>query len=165
MSEVDLAIIVGVGLSATLSFLRGIFREALSLFVWLAAILITLYFSRQFATILPIDSVQSQLARINISAVILFFGTLFVGAIFKWIAAQTLVGSRLGIADRLGGVVFGIGRGVIIVALLVLAANLVPELKLEQWWQDSKLIPHFHKAATFIHAGLPDTVGRHFDIN
>ena len=165
MSELDLVIIACIALSAALSFLRGIVREAFSVFVWMAAILITLYFSSQFATLLPIDSVQSPLARANISAVILFLGTLFAGGLCKWIAVQALVGSRLGLVDRLGGVFFGIGRGLILVTLLVLAANLVPELKLEQWWQDSRLIPHFHKAAAFIHAGFPETVGRHFDIN
>ena len=165
MSEVDLVIIAGIGLSAALSFFRGVFREALSLFVWLAAILITLFYSSRFASLLPIDTVQSPLARANISGVVLFMGILFVGTIVKWFIALMLAGATQGVFDRLIGVVFGAMRGVVIAALLTLAANLVPELKRELWWQNSVLIPHFQTLAAFIHTRLPETVGRHFDFN
>lgn len=140
------------------------FREALSLAVWLGAILITLYYSSRFASLLPIDEVQSPMARASISGVILFMGTMFVGGILKWFLARILASSTLGFVDRVGGVVFGALRGATVVALLVLAANLSPELKREAWWQSSSLIPHFQGVARFIHARLPDTLGQHFDI-
>ena len=165
MSEVDLVIIAGVGFSAVLSFFRGVIREALSLFVWLAAILISLYYSSRFASLLPIDAVQNPLARANISAVMLFLGTMIVGTIAKWFVTRIIAGTSLSVVDRLGGVIFGAIRGSVIVTLLVLGANLAPELKSEPWWQSSKLIPRFQSMAAVIHAGLPETVGRHFDIN
>lgn len=146
-----------------LSFFRGIFREALSLGVWLCALLLTLAYASRFATLLPIDSVQSPLARANISGVILFIGTLFIGGIVKWFVASLLVGSTLRIIDRVGGVAFGLLRGVLIVALMVLGANLAPELKREQWWQESMLIPRLQTIASTIHVRLPESVGQHFD--
>ena len=165
MSEVDLVIIAGIGFSAILSFFRGVISEALSLLVWIAAILISLYYSSRFASLLPIDTVQSPLARANISAVLLFLGTFFVGTIAKWFVMRIFAGTSLSVIDRLGGVGFGAIRGAVIVTLLVLGANLAPDLKTERWWQNSKLIPRFQKAAAVIHAGLPETVGRHFDFN
>lgn len=141
------------------------FREAMSLGVWLGAILVTLYYSSRFASLLPIDSVQSPMARATISGVTLFIGTLFVGGVLKWFVTQILARSRLGFVDRLGGVAFGTVRGSLIVTLLVLAANLAPELKTERWWQGSRLLPYFQTTAEFIHTRLPETLGQHFDIN
>ncbi len=146
-----------------MSFVRGVFLEALSLGVWLCALLVTLYYASRFATLLPIDSVQSPLARANISGVILFIGTLFVGGIVKWFVASLSVSSTLRVVDRAGGAAFGFLRGVLIVALMVLAANLAPELKRELWWQESALIPRFQAIAGTIHARLPETVRQHFD--
>ena len=148
-----------------MSFFRGVVGEALSLTVWLSAVLITLNYSSTFAGLLPIDSVQSPLARAVISGVALFMGTLFVGGILKIFVARIFVNSKLRIVDRLVGVGFGALRGVVIVALLALAANLSPELKRESWWQNSSLLPGFQTMAKFIHAQLPDSVGQHFDFN
>lgn len=147
-----------------MSFFRGVAHEAVSLLVWFAATLITLNYSGNFATLLPIDSVQSPLARASISGVLLFMGTLFVGGIIKVFVANLFASARLRFLDRLLGVGFGALRGVIIFALLVLAANLSPELKTESWWQSSSLIPSLQTMAGFIHAQLPDSVGQHFDI-
>lgn len=148
-----------------MSFFRGLVSEALSLAVWVAAVLVTLNYSSTLAGLLPIDSVQSPLARATISGVALFMGTLFTGGILKLFVARIFVDSKLRFVDRLVGVGFGALRGVVIVALLVLAANLSPELKRESWWQSSSLIPRFQTMARFIHAQLPDSVGQHFDFN
>lgn len=148
-----------------MSFFRGLVSEALSLAVWIAAVLITLSYSSHFAGLLPIDSVQSPLARATISGIALFSGTLFIGGILKLFVSRIFIDSKLRIVDRLVGVGFGALRGVVIVALLVLGANLSPELKRESWWQDSSLIPRFQSMAKFIHAQLPVSVGQHFDFN
>ncbi|MFK7995952.1 MAG: CvpA family protein [Granulosicoccus sp.] len=165
MSNVDLLILACIGLSAAMSFFRGVVHEALSLTVWIGAILLTLNYSSSFATLLPISSVQSPLARASISGVALFGGTLFVGGIIRIFVAQIFANSKLRFVDRFLGVGFGVLRGVVIVALLVLAANLSPELKRESWWQSSSLIPRFQSIAGFIHTQLPESVGQHFDFN
>lgn len=147
-----------------MSLFRGMFSEALNLAVWLGAILITLYYSSRFAALLPIDTVQSPLARASISGVTLFLGTLFVGGVLKWILARMLAGSTQGFVDRVSGFLFGAARGAVMASLLVLAANLAPELKNEGWWQESVLIPRLQSIASFIHARLPDSLAEHFDI-
>ena len=163
MSEVDLAILAVVAISAFISFVRGFFREAMSLGTWFAAVLITLVYTSRFAILLPIDAVESAQARAAISALTLFIGTMIVGSLINWLFERVMARSTLGKADRLVGVVFGVARGAIIVTLLVLAANLVPALKQENWWQESLLLPRFQTLAKFVHAQLPDTIGQHFD--
>lgn len=163
MSEVDLVILAVIVLSAIISFMRGFFREAMSLGTWVAAIAITLFFTSRFSVLLPIDTVQSPQARATISALSLFCGTLFMGGLINWVFGRIMSQSIVGKLDRAVGVGFGILRGIIIVSLLVLAANLVPELKQEVWWRDSGALPSFQKIAKSMHAQLPEGLAQHFD--
>jgi len=143
--------------------MRGFRREAMSLITWIAAIGITLVFTSRFSVLLPIDTVQSPQARATISAVSLFFGTLFMGNLINWVFGRIISRNLIGPLDRTVGVMFGIGRGAIIVSLLVLAANLVPELRQESWWRESSLLPKFQNIAQTIHKRLPDGIAQHFD--
>ena len=163
MSEVDLVILAVIFFSAIISFLRGFSREAMSLGTWTMAIAITLLFTSRFSVLLPIDTVQSPQARATISAVSLFVGTLFMGGIINWVFERIMSRTKIGKIDRAVGVGFGVVRGVIIVRLLVLLANLVPELKQEVWWRNSAALPHFQKVAKTMHARLPDGIAQHFD--
>jgi membrane protein required for colicin V production len=163
VSEVDLVILAVIVFSAIISFTRGFFREAMSLGTWTVAILITLVYTSRFSVLLPIDTVQSPQARATISALGLFVGTLIMGGIINWVFERIMSRSKIGLIDRSIGAGFGIVRGVIIVSLLVLAGNLVPELKQEVWWRNSAVLPHFQKIAESIHARLPDGIAQHFD--
>ena len=163
MSEVDLVILAVIIFSAIISFMRGLSREAMSLGTWLVAITVTLVYTSRFSVLLPIDTVQSPQARATISALSLFVGTLFMGGIINWVFERIMSRSTIGKWDRAIGVGFGIVRGVIIVSLLVLAANLVPELKQEGWWRNSAALPTLQKIAESMHAKLPDGIAQHFD--
>ncbi len=163
LSEVDLVILGIFALSALISVMRGFFREAMSLAIWGGAVIITLAYSDRIATLLPIERVESQQARATISAVVLFAGTLLAGNLINWVLGRIMARKTLNIADRVTGVFFGMVRGLIIVSLLVLAANLVPELKQEPWWVESTLLPKIQPVAQFVHARLPEEIGQHFD--
>ena len=165
MSGIDVAIVIVVALSALISLVRGFFKEAVSLATWVAAVIITLTYTSRFAGLLPADSIESPTARAAISAVVLFFGSLLLGALINWLFQKIMAGGQLGVLDRAVGVLFGAARGGIIVALLVLSAHLVPTLKKENWWRQSLLIPHFQSVAQFIHAQLPGEVAQHFDLS
>jgi len=67
--------------------------------------------------------------------------------------------------DRVGGVVFGLLRGLIIASLLVLLANLTPNIKQEQWWRGSAFLPALQYIAKGIHNQLPDEVAQHFSFS
>lgn len=137
----------------------------MGLFQWLAAILITLFFANRFASLLPMDMVESPLARATISSFILFFGTLAVCTIIIWFLERIFPRAALTRLDRGMGLGFGFVRGIVLVSLLVLAANLVPDLKQETWWRESRLVSKFQKVAKFLHARLPDSIGQHFDVS
>lgn len=161
-SGIDLIILLVIGLSIAVSAIRGFFKEAVSLLTWVAAILITLMFTSRFASLLPRDTVEGPQARYAISAMVLFFGTMVLGSMINYLFQKIISNSNQGYLDRLLGVGFGAGRGVVIVTLLVLMANLIPTFKQETWWRESAFIPPMQKAAKFIHAQLPQELAQHF---
>ncbi len=165
MSGIDLAVLAVILVSALISFMRGFFREAVSLATWIMAILITLMFTSKFSTLLPTETIETPVARASISAMILFFGTLAIGAMISWLFQRIVDNNSLTKIDRTAGVVFGCGRGVIIVVLLVLAAHLSPSIKQETWWKGSATMPYFEYAARLLHAQLPGSIATHFDFS
>ena len=165
MSGIDIAIVVVVLLSALISYFRGFFKEAMSLTVWVGAILITVGFSSRFASLIPADAITTPSARLAASAVVLFLGTLLVGAVANFLVRRIVASARLKLADRIIGVVFGLARGVVIVAVLVLVAHLSPELRTERWWVESELLPEFQTMARAIHRQLPQELAQHFDFS
>ena len=63
--------------------------------------------------------------------------------------------------DRALGVVFGIARGIVIVAILVLCAGLTA-LPKDPWWKESLFLPHFQVLAEEIRSLLPPEVAALF---
>jgi len=161
-SGIDLLILLVVGVSVAVSAIRGFFKEAISLLTWLSAILITLMFTSRFASLLPRETIESPQARFAISALILFFGSMIVGSLINFLFQKILSTGDQGKLDLWLGIGFGAGRGVVIVTLLVLMANLIPTFQQESWWRESAFIPPVQRAAKFIHAQLPQELAQHF---
>ncbi len=163
MSIVDAIIIIVLVVSILVSFVRGFFREFMSLATWVVALLVTLFLSRQFATLLPKDTIESVTARLSISAITLFIGCLMLGGLINYLFQLINAKGDIGIFNRLAGIVFGLGRGVVIVAMVVLGAHLFPGMQQEVWWQESRLLPKFDRVAASIHKQLPLELADHFD--
>lgn len=163
MSIVDAIIVTVLLVSILVSFVRGFFREFMSLATWIVAILVTLFLSRQFATLLPKDTIESVTARLSISAITLFIGCLMLGALINFLFQLIHADRDIGLFNRLAGILFGLGRGVVIVSMVVLGAHLFPGMQQEVWWQESRLLPKFDKVAESFHKGLPLELANHFD--
>ncbi|MGQ7843557.1 CvpA family protein [Granulosicoccus sp. 3-233] len=163
MSEVDVVILALLAIAAVVGALRGFLREAMSLLVWLAAILLTLVYTSRFAGILPIEKVGSGQTRASISALVLFAGTLMVGNFINWVVGRATRRKAIAPPDRIIGAVFAFARALVMMTLLVLMANAVPDLREETWWRESRTLPMFQQMAQFIHARLPDGTWQYFD--
>jgi len=162
-SGIDLLILVLIAISMFISAVRGFFREAVSLATWVGAILITLLFTSRFASLLPRDTIESAEARYAISALILFFTSLILGGLINYLLQKILATSEKSRLDFSLGIAFGAVRGIVIVTILVLLANLFPGFKQETWWRQSFFIPPLQSVAQFIHAQLPRDLAQHFD--
>ncbi len=164
-SGIDLFILVLIAVSVAISAIRGFFKEAVSLATWVAAVLITLMFTSRFASLLPRDTIESPQARYAISALLLFFGSMILGSLINYLFQKILKASDRSKLDMWLGIGFGAARGVVIVTLLVLLANLIPTFKQESWWRQSAFLPPVQRAAQFIHAQLPRELAQHFDFS
>jgi membrane protein required for colicin V production len=64
--------------------------------------------------------------------------------------------------DRFAGLLFGLARGVLIIAVLVFLARTTP-LPKEAWWLDSQLMPMFQSIALWLESQLPPGFIPHLD--
>lgn len=160
MIWVDYAIVGIILISAFISLLRGFVKEALSLTGWVLAFWISLTFSGNMAGILE-RSIESPTLRLIVAFAILFLATLMVTAVVNFFAARLVRVTGLTGTDRVLGMLFGVLRGTVLVAVLVLLAGLTA-LPHDPWWSQSLLVPQFQSVAVWLRGFLPSDVARNF---
>jgi len=156
MTAVDYAIVAIILLSAVVSIIRGFVREALSLAGWILAFWVALSFTRELAMLLE-GYIGVPSARLALAFLGLFLATLLLTALVNFLAGQMVERTGLSGTDRVLGVVFGMIRGAVIVAILVLLAGFtaVPE---DAWWSRSYLLHHFQELALWVRGFLPPDI-------
>ena len=156
MIWVDFLILGVIGVSTLLSLLRGFIREAISLASWVAALWIGIAFFRDLSEFLQ-PWVATPSVRDVLAFAGLFVAVVLLGGLVNYLAGQLVSKSGLTATDRMLGTVFGVLRGAIIVAALVLLAGLtaLPE---DPWWAQSILLEHFQGLAEWLRGFLPDDV-------
>lgn len=145
MIWVDYVIIGIIALSAIIGLARGLIREVLALGVWIAALLAAWFFYRPLADQLT-PWLETPSLRMGVAVVLIVIGVLVVGAIIGWVLSLLVEKTGLTGTDRLLGMVFGAGRGAVVVALLVFLASLTPVVE-DPWWAQSDLLPRFQLLA------------------
>lgn len=160
MIWVDYVILVIIALSALISLFRGFVKEAFSLLVWIAAFWLSWMFFRDLAGYL-IQWISLPSARLGISFALIMITVLIVGGIINFLLSQLVEHTGLTGTDRMLGIFFGIGRGVIIVAILILLAGLTA-MPQDPWWNDSKLIVYFQELSLWLKGFLPEDIAGHF---
>lgn len=151
-----LAIIV---ISALLSLWRGFFKEALSVITWVVAIAVALLYYEPMGELLS-GFISSPTVRYISGGTLLFISVLLLGGTLNYLVSQLVSKTGLTGTDRALGIIFGLLRGVVIGALIVMLAGLTT-LPQEQWWLDSRLISYFQDLALWIRSFLPVSVAQH----
>ena len=132
LNWVDAVVLVVLALSALLAFARGLVREALGLGAWLVAGFIASPYGL-FPAVQP--WVRGQFNDPSTADIVAFGGVFLVSLVILWVVAGSLSSfvqrSALGGLDRTLGLLFGLGRGVVILGCVyILAALALPP---EQW--------------------------------
>lgn len=161
MHWVDIAVIVIVALSIIIGLFRGLIKEAISLATWIVAIWIGLVFSDRLVGLMPF-SVGSGTVDSLIAFVILFVIVLILGGIINYMAGHLVDKTGLSGTDRMLGLVFGLMRGVLIIAALVLLASLT-NMPNEAWWQKSLTLPYFGEISAWLKEFLPEAMAKKFN--
>jgi membrane protein required for colicin V production len=161
MTWVDYAILAIIGISALISVFRGLIREVLSLVAWACALFVAQTFMHEVSGLFAAH-VDLPSARLILAFGSLFVGTLLVAALVNLLVGKLITETGLTGTDRMLGVFFGIGRGVLIVAILVLVAGLTP-MPQDPWWQGSVMLPRFQSLAMWMRGYLPAEAAAYFE--
>lgn len=153
MPIIDIIIAVALTLSIIIGFVRGFVKEAISIATLVIAIWASLYFGPALGGIseswLSAPELQIWFGRILLFAVILAVGGLLGWGISKLVRLSVLSG-----VDRFLGSMFGAIRGILLVALFVIAGQL-SGFDNDRWWLQSRLLPHFEVVADWIKVMAP----------
>ncbi len=160
MTWVDFFIIGIIALSAIISLIRGFIREAFSLAAWILAFWISWMFFRDLAV--HLDMIEVQSLRLGAAFGILFLVALILGALVNFLIGQLVQKTGLSGTDRVIGVLFGVARGAVLVAIMVLLAGLTP-FPNDAWWQESHLIGYFQELAIWLRDLLPPDIADKFN--
>lgn len=161
---VDAVVAVIVLLSAFLAYNRGFTREVIAIGGWLVAALAAFYFAPMVEPLMrEIPVVGAQLEKSRVISMIAAFtlvvaAGLLVLAVFTPIFASAIQDSVLGPLDRALGFVFGIARGVLLIAVAYLTYGYTSVGEFEQSLEASGTAPAFEIVAvddaaskTFVH--------------
>lgn len=158
MNWVDYAILAIIGASVLISLWRGFTKEALSLAGWVIAAWVALSFADNLQALLePHISVPSL--RLIVAFAILFIVTLFLAGLVNYLAGQVIKKTGLSGTDRMVGIFFGIARGILVVAVLVLIGGMTP-LPQDPWWGESQFMHYFQDMAIWMRQFLPDDIAK-----
>lgn len=136
--------------STLIGVMRGFLREAVALGFWLVG----LWGAWQFGPLvephlggyLALPSVRPWVGRLVVLVAVLLV-SLLVGYLLRSFARS----AGLGLMDRMTGLLFGMARGLVLVGLMVICAELV-HLNHEPWWNRSKLIPYGERVGDWLRA-------------
>lgn len=154
MVWVDWCILVVLAVSVVFGVLRGFVKEALSLAAWVLGFWVALAHWSMLAGKLG-GWIDSRGAAATVAFGALLFGTLLVGALINHFVAKGLEKAGLQGFDRALGALFGLVRGVAIVAVLLLFAGLLHADRSDSW-QRSTLVPYFGPVAKWLRTHLDD---------
>jgi membrane protein required for colicin V production len=121
--------------------------------LWLGAGWVALHYNHAFAAYLE-KAIPPEPARMAVSFVAIFIGVLLLGGMVGFLLGKLVSSTGLGGTDRLAGLLFGVARGALIVAVLVMLAGVTP-LPEEPWWKQSRLIPPFQNLAVWLRGQVP----------
>jgi membrane protein required for colicin V production len=159
LTLVDLAVIALVGVSVLFALWRGAVREVLSLASWVVAFFAAKIFAPALAGwFAPLSNYEN--VRLGAAWLAVFFVALIGVSVVAILVSGTLKSIGLGFADRLLGALFGLARGLVIVALLVLASGLtsVPQ---SAAWQQAVLRPTVEGLGVFARSFLPEALAKY----
>ena len=153
MPIIDIIIAIALVASIIVGFVRGFVKESISIAALVIAIWASLYFGPAVGEVSQswLSSVEAQVwfGRILVFAIVLSIGGLLGWGISKLVRLSVLSG-----LDRMMGSLFGMLRGIIVVALLVIFGQ-YSGFDNDDWWLDSRLLPHFEVVADWIKVMAP----------
>jgi membrane protein required for colicin V production len=150
---IDIIIAVAITISIIVGVFRGLIKEAVSIAALIIAIWAALFFGPAVGNVseswLSSEELQTWFGRALVFAVILA-----AGGLLGWALSKLARLSILSAMDRFLGSVFGAVRGILLVALFILAGKFAG-FSNNDWWTESRAIPHLEVVAEWLEVMAP----------
>ncbi|MGH6944069.1 MAG: CvpA family protein [Geminicoccaceae bacterium] len=156
LTAFDIAALLVIAVSALLSLVRGATREALTILTWGGAC-VAAYYGFGYAQDLARRTIETDLMADAAALVVVFVVPLIA---FKALAAalmERMPGGAFGTLDRIGGVLFGLFRGAVVVCMGYLGLTMLVEGTENQpvWVKDAALLPYVQQGAGLLERLVP----------
>tara|TARA_Y100000590_G_scaffold241465_1_gene271489 strand:- start:639 stop:1154 length:516 start_codon:yes stop_codon:yes gene_type:complete len=143
MTTADIAILCTILLPTLFGVIYGFLNIIFSLLTWLISIGLAVHLTPYLsASPYLINYIDRPEFRVIAAFVLLFIFCLLILSVLSYFVIKILGKTGLRAADRILGLFFGMGLGVIIVSVVVFLAGFTP-LPEEVWWKESRLIDPF----------------------
>lgn len=156
----DWIILAVIIISGGVSLFRGFIREAISIFAWISAFWVCSKFYVPLSEKLTFFA--DDFVRRTIACIILFVATLIVVGLCGRVIRSLMTTAGLSGTDRLIGMVFGIGRGILIVCVCLALLQIGFKLHILSFvaenpvFRDSMLIPELQRIVNWFFTLSPD---------
>lgn len=151
MNGADYLILGVLAVSMLLGMYRGFVRESIALLAWLGG----LWLAWRYATLVePFlgGAIGERPVSLWAARTIIVVAVVLLGWLVAGILGYLLRHSGLSIVvDRLLGMIFGLVRGAVVIAALVLLAQFA-QMQEVKWWKRSVLMPYATEFAGWIEA-------------
>jgi len=148
MPMLDIAIAVVMVISIGIGFARGLVKEAMSIASLLVAVWAAFNFGAAAGSLssswLSSPDLQLWFGRILTFIIVLMLGGLLSWAVTKLIRLSVLSGT-----DRVLGMIFGLARGAVLIALVVMIGQYA-DMQETDWWQASHFIQYAEYVADWL---------------
>ena len=152
-SPFDWVVLTVIVLSSLLGLWRGVVSEVLALLGWLAAFVAARIWGGSAAEILG-AWLHDPVLRQMLGLLAVFVATLLLFGVLRFFLSRLLRVVGLGLVDRFLGMLFGIGRGLLIVMAGVLIGGLT-ELPRQDWWSEAVFSPPLETAVLALKPWMP----------
>lgn len=158
VTALDGIVIAVIFLSAILAMVRGLSREFLSLISWALAAVFA-YMLYKPALGFTGNYIHNPKIALILTIIVLFLAALTVLSIISMKFADMVIDSRIGALDRTLGFVFGIVRGLVILAIAVLFLNgLIKPDEQPAWIAQAKSKPLLDNIGNAIWQAVPKSL-------
>jgi membrane protein required for colicin V production len=164
---VDGGVALVLFISGVLAYSRGITRELLAIAGWIIAAIAAIYFAPMMEPILkeiPVvgEFLVNSCSISKLAAVAAVFAlALIILSIFTPLFSSAIQESPLGGIDRGLGFLFGVARGVVLVAVVYLLYNtLIPDAERIAMIDDARTVKMISDASEILQAEAPTSIPR-----
>ena len=159
MTIFDYLVIFVLAASVVIGVMRGMVREILSLVSWVVAFVVANAYGAELARMLP-PAIPGEVLRVMVAFIVLFIGARILVGLLAMALGALIEAGGLSALDRLLGVVFGLGRGVVIVLAVVILCGMT-SIPQQAFWRNAHFSPLAESAAHALKPFLPAAMAQH----